>query len=191
MSTITRKLGAKATNAQVARLFTGLCLMASLVLCTLARAHASDTVFLGEPYSSDGALAGTGHAAVYLSGVCTNSPTVLRPCAAGETGIVLSRYHRVAGYDWIAIPLVPYLYAVENRDDIPLFADKKLTAFLRDQYRRNHLETLIPDLPGGSAPEGDWYELVGASYIRTIYAYEIATTPAEDAALIRKLNGRP
>jgi hypothetical protein len=191
MSTITQKLDTKSTKAQLARLFTGLCLMACLVLSTLARAHASATLFLGEPYSYDGALAGTGHAAVYLSGVCANSPTGLRPCAPGETGIVLSRYHRVAGYDWIAIPLIPYLYAVENRDDIPLFADKKLTAFLRDQYRRNHLEALIPDLPGGSAPEGDWYELVGASYIRTIYAYEIATTPAEDAALIRKLNGRP
>ncbi len=191
MGRITQKPDLKAKSSQLARLFTGLCLIAFFSLCTLPRAYAAATLFLGEPYSYDGALAGTGHAAVYLSGVCANSPTVLRPCAPGETGVVLSRYHRVAGYDWIAIPLIPYLYAVENRDDIPLFADKKLTAFLRDQYRRNHLETLISDLPDGTTPEGDWYELVGASYIRTIYAYEISTTPAQDAALIRKLNGHP
>lgn len=46
----------------------------------------------------------------------------------GETGIVLSRYRSIAGYDWIAIPLIPYLYAVEKQEDIPLFADKKLVS---------------------------------------------------------------
>src|SRR3984885_11034852 len=162
-----------------------------LCLCAIPRARAAATLFLGEPYSYDGALAGTGHAAVYLSGVCARSPVVLRPCAPGETGIVISRYHRVAGYDWIAIPLMPYLYAVEKREDIPLFTDKKLIVFLRDRYRRNHLETLIPDLADGGTPAGDWYELVGASYLRTIYAYEIETSPQQDAALIRKLNSRP
>jgi hypothetical protein len=162
-----------------------------LCLCAIPRARAAATLFLGEPYSYDGALAGTGHAAVYLSGVCARSPVSLRPCAPGETGIVISRYHRVAGYDWIAIPLLPYLYAVEKREDIPLFTDKKLVAFLRDRYRRNHLEALIPDLADGGTPAGDWYELVGASYLRTIYAYEIETSPQLDAALIRKLNSRP
>lgn len=162
-----------------------------LGLCAIPRARAAATLFLGEPYSYDGALAGTGHAAVYLSGVCARSPVVLRPCATGETGIVISRYHRVAGYDWIAIPLMPYLYAVEKREDIPLFTDKKLVAFLRDRYRRNRLEALIPDLADGGTPAGDWYELVGASYLRTIYAYEIETSPQQDAALIRKLNSRP
>jgi hypothetical protein len=160
-------------------------------LCSIPRARAEATLFLGEPYGYDGALAGTGHASVYLSGVCAASPVVLRLCAPGETGIVLSRYHRVAGYDWIAIPLIPYLYAVEKQEDIPLFVDAKLLAFLRDRYRRDHLESLVPDLPHGGAPGGDWYELIGASYMRTIYAFEIATSPEQDAALIRKLNSRP
>ncbi|MGO8985839.1 MAG: hypothetical protein ACLPHI_17760 [Terriglobales bacterium] len=154
-------------------------------------ARGAATLFLGEPYSYDGALAGTGHAAVYLSGVCAEGPVKLRLCAPGESGIVISRYHRVAGYDWIAIPLVPYLYAVEKQEDTPLFADKKVVTFLRDRYRRNHLESLIPDLPDGGTPEGDWYELVGASYLRTFYAFEIETTPKQDAALIRKLNSGP
>src|ERR1700677_325374 len=162
-----------------------------LCVCSIRRARAEATLFLEEPYSYDGALAGTGHAAVYLSGLCAKTPVKLRLCRADETGVVLSRYHRVAGYDWIAIPLVPYLYAVEKEEDIPLFADKKMVAFLRDRYRRNYLEKLIPDLPNGGAPPGDWYELVGASYLRTIYAYEIETTPALDAALIRKLNSGP
>ncbi len=165
--------------------------VALFCLCSIPQARAEATLFLEEPYSYDGALAGTGHAAVYLSGVCAKSPVELRPCAPGELGIVLSRYHHVSGYDWIAIPLIPYLYAVEKQEDIPLFADKKMVAFLRDRYRREHLESIVPDLPDGAAPDGNWYELVGASYLRTIYAYGIETTPLQDAALIRRLNSRP
>ncbi len=160
-------------------------------LCSIPRARAEATLFLGEPYGYDGALAGTGHAAVYLSRVCATSPVVLRLCAPDETGVVLSRYRGIAGYDWIAIPLIPYLYAVERQEDVPLFVDAKLLAFLRDRYRRDHLESLVPDLPDGGTPGGVWYELIGASYIRTIYAFEIKTSPEQDAALIRKLNNRP
>ena len=159
-------------------------------LCPFARARTGATLLVGEPYGHDGKWAGTGHAAVYLSGVCATSPILLRPCAPGETGIVLSRYRGIGGYDWIAIPLLPYLYSVERPEDIPLLADRKLVAFLRDRYRRDHLESLVPDLPGGGTPDGDWYELIGASYLRTIYTFEIETSPEQDAKLIAMLNDR-
>jgi len=154
-------------------------------------AHANVTVLLEEPYSYDGALAGTGHTAIYLNRVCAATPVTVRRCEPGERGVVISRYARIAGYDWIAIPLVPYLYAVENPDDVPLYADTKLVAFLRDQYRREHLEDLAPDAPGGETPKGDWYELVGSSYDRTNYGFEIETTPGQDDAFIAYLNARP
>src|SRR6266571_1211950 len=115
-----------------------------MVLACASFAGASATLFLEEPYGKMGFFTATGHAAVYLSGVCADSPVVLRRCAPGETGIVLSRYDAVGGYDWVAIPLIPYLYAVERPEDIPLFADKKIVAFLRDRYRRDHLESLVP-----------------------------------------------
>ncbi|HLX82552.1 MAG TPA: hypothetical protein VKR59_01550 [Terriglobales bacterium] len=154
-------------------------------------AHAGATLLLEEPYSYDGAFAGTGHVAVYLSNVCSVSPVELRPCKAGETGVVLSRYDGIDARDWIAIPLIPYLYAVDREEAIPLFADAKLVAFLRDQYRRDHLETLVPDRPDGSTPVGNWYEMVGSSYDRTIYAFEIETSPDQDARLIDHLNSQP
>lgn len=157
----------------------------------LPRAYAGATLFLEEPYSYDGAFAGTGHSAVYLSHVCSVSPIILRPCAAGESGVVLSRYDGIAGYDWIAIPLIAYLYAVDRPDAVPLYADPKMAAFLRDQYRRDHLESFAPDRPDGGAPEGNWYQLVGASYDRTIYGFEIETSPQQDALLIRKFNSQP
>lgn len=154
-------------------------------------AHGAATLLLEEPYSYDGAFAGTGHVAVYLSNVCSVSPVELRRCKAGETGVVLSRYDGIDGYDWIAIPLLPYLYAVDREEAIPLFADAKLVSFLRDQYRRDHLETLAPDRPDGSTPVGNWYEMVGSSYDRTIYAFEIETSPDQDARLIDHLNSHP
>src|SRR5213082_2753760 len=97
-------------------------------------AHAQATLLLEEPYSYDGTFAGTGHAAVYLSRVCAETPTSLRRCRLGETGVVISRYHRVNGRDWIAVPLIPYLYAVKDGTSIPLFADTKLVQLLRHQY---------------------------------------------------------
>jgi hypothetical protein len=167
------------------------CALLLFSLLSITRAHAAATLLLEEPYSYDGAFAGTGHSAVYLSHVCSVSPVVLRQCNPGESGVVLSRYDGVAGYDWIAIPLIPYLYAVDKPEAIPLFADAKLVAFLRDQYRRDHLRALAPDRPDGGIPEGNWYELVGSSYDRTVYGFEIETTPEQDALLIRKFNGQP
>jgi len=64
-------------------------------------------------------------------------------------------------------------------------------AFLRERYRRKYLEEIAPDLKNGATPGGNWYELVGASYDRTIYGFEIETTPQQDEALIRKLNASP
>jgi hypothetical protein len=168
--------------------------LGTLVVLALAcahAAHASATLLLEEPYGKLGFFTATGHAAVYLSGVCAETPLVLRPCAPGETGAVISRYDGVGGYDWVAIPLVPYLYAVERPEDIPLFVDAKMVNFLRDQYRRNHLETVAPDKSNGQAPGGNWYELVGTSYDRAAYAFEIETTPAQDEAFIRAYNSAP
>jgi hypothetical protein len=168
--------------------------VASIALCLLAAAtlaHASATLLLEEPYGHMGFFTGTGHAAVYLSNVCADDPRTLRACAPGETGTVISRYDHVGGYDWLAIPLIPYLYAVERPEDIPLLADARMVAFLRDSYRRKHLEEIVPDDAGGKTPGGNWYQLVGSSYDRTIYGFEIETTPEQDAALIRKLNGAP
>lgn len=152
------------------------------------QAQTSATLLLEEPYGKLGFFTATGHAAVYLSGVCADSPLRLRACAPGELGAVLSRYDGVSGYDWIAIPLIPYLYAVERPEDVPLFADSRIVAYLRDRYRRRYLESIAPDLPNGTTPGGNWYELVGTSYDRTVYGFTIETTATQDEALIRKYN---
>jgi len=46
------------------------------------------------------------------------------------------------GRDWVAIPLVPYLYAVERPKQIPAAVDVQKVSELRDAYRRRHLRQL-------------------------------------------------
>ena len=154
----------------------------------IPRANASAALFLEEPFGHFGSVTATGHAAVYLPRICADSPVNLRRCDSEELGIVLSRYNGIAGYDWIAVPLIPYLYSVEKPDEIPLFANEKLVAFLRNQYRRKFLEAVAPDTDNGEPPTGNWVQLVGAAYDRTIYSYQIETSEEQDDALIRVLN---
>jgi hypothetical protein len=153
--------------------------------------QASVTLLLEEPFGNFGGLTPTGHASIYLSRVCAASPVSLRRCHAGEQGVVISRYHRVAGYDWIAIPLLPYLYAVDRTDEVPSSVSAAEVAALRDSYRRMNLEELAPDTEDGRAPSGDWIQLVGAAYDRTVYAFGIETTEQQDDEFIQNFNSGP
>lgn len=161
------------------------------LLLGAAIARGDMTLLLEEPFGAFGGMNPTGHAAIYLSRVCADSPLSLRRCKAGEQGVVISRYHRVDGFDWIAIPVIPYLYAVDRADEVPDSVGEKDVADLRDQYRRKYLRELVPDQIDGSAPGGDWIQLVGSAYDRTIYAFGIHTTEAQDDRFIRALMSRP
>jgi hypothetical protein len=143
-----------------------------------------------EPYGDFGAVNPTGHAAVYFNHICADSPTVLRPCHDGEYGVVISRYHKIDGYDWLAIPLVAYLYAVDSLADVPQTVDKEQVAALRDAYRKRHLLDLAPDNRHGGSPKGEWTELVGSSYDRTIHGFQVDSTPAQDQRFITTYNDR-
>lgn len=157
-----------------------------LVVATPRHLSAQAMLLLEEPYSYDGTFAGTGHAAVYLSRVCAETPSELRRCHAGENGVVISRYHGVAGHDWIAVPLIPYLYAVKNPEDVPLYADAKLVALLREEYLKSL--PLPEEKHPGDEPRN---ELAGSAYDRTLYGFRFATRPEQDDALIRWLNSGP
>ena len=104
--------------------------------------------------------------------------------------MVISRYHRIAADDWIAIPLLGYLYAVDTLQTIPASADADSVAELRDAYRRAHFLTLIPSDADGHAPPGDWTQLVASAYDRKLYGFQIETSPQQDVAFIRWMNRR-
>jgi hypothetical protein len=52
------------------------------------------------------------------------------------------------------------------------------------------LLALAPSKADGSTPEGEWDRLVGSAYDRTIYGFQIATTPEQDDAFIQQFNSR-
>ena len=165
----------------------------ALLLLMLAQgdwAHASVALLMEEPYGDLGHFDPAGHAAVYLNHVCAATPIELRPCQPGEFGVVISRYHKISGYDWIAIPLIPYLYAVDDASEIPATVDREQVAALRDAYRREHLEMLAPDNKRDGAPGGEWTQLAGSSYDRKIHGFQVVSTSEQDERFIAIFNDR-
>ena len=156
-----------------------------------ARGHAQSALLMEEPYGFFGALNPTGHNAIYFERICAETPVKVRPCEPGELGAVIARYQGVEGYDWVAVPLIPYLYSVENAADVPAHVDHDTVVDLRNRYREEHLQTLSANLSPGNLVHGGWTQLLGAAYERRIYAFRFKTTEAQDDALIEKLNAGP
>src|SRR5882757_6303559 len=150
----------------------------SLLLVSLAvasRARGEVALLVEEPYGFFGSINPTGHSAIYLNRVCAESPALLRRCRPGETGVVISRYSRIRKLDWVAIPLLPYLYAVEKAVDVPQWAEAAYVTEMRKAYGEAHLTSLVSAIKGYDT-KNVWQQLLGVAYIRKIYSFKIATT---------------
>jgi hypothetical protein len=153
------------------------------------RAHGNVSLLIEEPYGLFGSINPTGHSAIYLNRVCAESPTLLRRCQPGETGVVISRYSRIHKLDWVAIPLLPYLYAVEQAKDVPEWAEATSVEKMRKEYAETHLMSLVSAVKGFDT-KNVWPQLLGVAYIRKIYSFEIATTDEQDDRLIDEYNDK-
>jgi hypothetical protein len=156
---------------------------------TLGRAQAA--LLMEEPYGFFGSINPTGHNAIYFARICAETPVKLRRCQAGELGAVIARYEGINGYDWVAMPLHPYLYSVDDASAVPARVNHREVSELRDSYREAHLLGLGDDLPDGGLTRGGWTQLVGVSYERRIYAFRFETAEAQDDTLIALLNDSP
>jgi hypothetical protein len=166
-------------------------LITALAILSPASCHGQAALLMEEPYGFFGMLNPTGHNAIYLARVCAQTPVQLRRCQPGELGSVIARYQGIDGYDWIAIPLIPYLYSVEDTSDVPARVDRTQVARLRDRYREQHLQSLGNRIPSGGFTHGGWTQLLGVAYERRIYAFRFSTTPEQDDALIARMNQGP
>src|SRR6266478_6500302 len=161
-----------------------------LVCLTGSSAARGDVALLvEEPYGLFGGINPTGHSAIYLNRVCAETPTILRRCNPDETGVVISRYSRIRKLDWVAMPLLPYLYAVEKVEDVPEWVEATTVEKMRKEYAEAHLESLF-SVTRGYDPKNVWPQLLGVAYIRKIYSFEIATTEEQDDRLIDEYNER-
>jgi hypothetical protein len=143
-----------------------------------------------EPYGFFGSVNPTGHNAIYFHRICAETPVKLRRCQEGEMGAVLSRYQGIKGYDWVAIPLLPYLYSVTHVSEVPAAVDRTTVDRLRNRYHEAHLLGLGEDLSPGNFWHGGWAQMAGLSYERRIFAFRFDTTEEQDDALIAMMNGK-
>ena len=170
---------------------TAFTLMALAVLAFFpAPSSAQAALLMEEPYGFFGSVNPTGHNAIYFERICAETPVKLRRCEAGELGAVIARYKGIDGYDWVAIPLVPYLYSVEDASQVPVHVDRAAVHRLRSRYREAHLLGLGEDLSAGSFLSDGWTQLVGLSYERRIYAFRFETSEEQDDAFIAYMNDR-
>lgn len=160
----------------------------AFVLIGSTRSQGQAALLLEEPYGFFGTLNPTGHTAIYFARICADTPTKLRRCEPGEMGSVISRYSDVAHHDWVVIPLIPYLYSVEDLSEVPDRVNRETVHRLRNQYHEAHLLSLGRDVRKGDFWHGGWTQLVGVSYERRMYAFRFDTTEAQDDALIERMN---
>jgi hypothetical protein len=159
------------------------------VLFSTARCYSQAALLMEEPYGFFGTVNPTGHTAIYFAHICAATPTELRHCEPGELGAVIARYGGINGFDWVAIPLIPYLYSVNDLSAVPDHVDRETVDRLRDQYREAHLMSLGTNIARGNFFRGGWTELIGVAYERRMYAFRFDTTPAQDEAIIERMNG--
>jgi hypothetical protein len=155
-----------------------------------SRCHAQAALLMEEPYGFFGTVNPTGHTAIYFERICAETPVKLRRCHAGEMGAVVSRYQGIDDYDWIAIPLMPYLYSVEDASVVPLRVDREVVNRLRSRYHEQHLIDLGDHVPAGNFLHGGWSELIGVAYERRIYAFRFDTSEEQDDAFIEAMNDK-
>jgi hypothetical protein len=152
-----------------------------------ARGRAQAALLLQDADGIAEVLSPMGHESVYFARICAASPTKLRRCEPGELGAVISRHSRIGGYDWLAMPVIPYLYSVEDPSQVPEHVNRASVQSLRLAYHDAHLKVLGNVQEGGGVHRG-WNQLVGAAYERRIWAFRFETTEAQDDAFIAKMN---
>ncbi len=141
-------------------------LMALAVLPAVClHSHTQVAMLMEEPYGFFGAVNPTGHDAVYFQRICAETSIKLRRCAPSEPGAVITRYQGIAGYDWLAMPLIPYLYAVENASEVPVHVNREIVISLRERYHDDHLLSLGKGRARGR-PGAERLEPVGGRGIR-------------------------
>ena len=118
------------------------------------RFHAQAALLMEEPYGFFGTLNPTGHDAIYFARICADTPVKLRRCDPGEMGVVISRYSDIAKYDWVAIPLIPYLFSVEDPAEVSGRVNRETVNRIREQYHEAHLLSLGEDVRKGGFLHG-------------------------------------
>jgi hypothetical protein len=179
------------TDSSETKWITSLLLNARRILIVLLilqglKAKADVTLLIEAPINFLGHVSSTGHTALLTDHLCSDDHIRMRWCHAGEDGAVVSRYKGINGYDWLAMPPGPYLFAVDSSGEVPETTSLAEVTRLRAEYRANHAGSFE-----SNPPDDGWIQLLGASYRRRIVCVHVRTTEAQDEDLMLWLNRRP
>ena len=160
-------------------------LLLLLVFLSGVKARADVTLIIEDPINFLGHVSSTGHSALWLEDLCSDDHVHMRWCRNNENGSVVSRYKGINGYDWLAMPPGPYLFAVDSADEVLDTVSSAEVERLREEYRAKHGNSFRKD-----PPEYGWVQLLGASYRRRMILIRVHTTEDQDLRLMQWLNGR-
>lgn len=169
----------------------GTALVVACCLISVPQARASVAVLVGEPFGNFGTMMPVGHTAIYLDHLCANGPLKLRACRPGEPqGVVVARYHQLGQYDWLASPVMEFLYATDDPGKVLPYATIDNSWELREIYRRRLLEKIVPDGTEYDKATDEWWESAGTAYTRRMWGYQLATTAEQDRRFMDIMNER-
>ena len=133
-----------------------------------------------------------GHTAIYLDRVCADGPLKLRMCEAGEPqGVAIARYHRIGDLDWVASPIMQFLYATDRPQEIPAYVAAESVWEMRQRYRRRYMLAIVPDGTEKDKATDEWWESAGIAYNRKVWGYQIATSREQEEQFVAMMNAEP
>ena len=147
-----------------------------------------------EPIGALGFFARMGHAATYLSNICPDgSPVRMRLCRPGERGGMVSKYTSFGegeheNYDWAIVPFEINLHGFESPELAPIIGTRTLQQAI-ERYSFERLFTgALQGMTNGDPPDGNWTATVANRFERSLYVFSVATTLAEDEAIVAAFN---
>jgi len=174
---------------------TRLVVVVAMVLLFASPGRADVGLIINEPVDALGFFTRVGHAAVYLSHICPDgSPVKMRLCRRGEHGSVVSKFAPLSereDYDWAIVPFEAFMLGMADADLAPIIGTRGLQRAI-EQFEFGPLfsAALTADADG-ELPEGKWKAALATRFDRTLYIYSVATTAADDAALVAAFNAAP
>src|SRR5689334_15183122 len=133
--------GGESMRNALSRLSNQLFTLSLLAFAVPSVCVADVSLVVEEAVGGAGEFTGSGHAALYFSNICAETPIQLRLCRTGEEGAVISTYPEygtATPYKWIATPLTAFLLGVDQEKNAPVYINGKIRKYMRDQYRRSH-----------------------------------------------------
>src|SRR6201990_1864748 len=168
-----------------------LCWFALLVMACAPAARADVGIALADPTHVGASMwTYSGHASVYLSGVCTQNPTELRLCGPGEQGSILTTFPDFGAqypYEGNAVALSLYLHVSTDVEAMPLYASPALKRAQESAAAQQVLKQVCAGACAG-LPHAYWRDLINATTSRDIYVFAIHTTREQDEKFVERVN---